>query len=191
MCIDTFDENHNEEPEIWDDFESSDENEFTLPIVPKKTISEEDAKAKAIVNWTVGFLLILQARYYISNAAMDFLVKFFYIILKILGQSSSLPAKMGKAFFTSFNMLCKHIDHESPYLKYIVCLNCNQIYHLQQCIYSVGLQQYSKKCSFVEFPNHPHIRRRQPCGFLLLRTVEISSRPKKCYFHSKFIAIKV
>ena len=110
---------------------------------------------------------------------MDFLVKFFYIILKILGQSSSLAAKTGKAFFTSFNMLCKHIDHESSYLKYIVCLNCNQIYHLQQCIYSVGLQQYSKKCSFVEFPNHPHIRRRQPCGFLLLRTVEISSRLKK------------
>ena len=121
-------------------------------------MSEEDAKAKAIINWTIGFLLILQARYYISNAAMNFLVKFLSIMLKILGQSSSLAAKIGKAFFTSFNMLCKSIDYDSSYLKYIVCSNCNKIYDLQQCIYNVGLQQYSKKCSYVRYPNHPQLR---------------------------------
>ena len=37
--------------EIWDDFESSDESEPTsLPIKSNRVISEEETKAKAIIN---------------------------------------------------------------------------------------------------------------------------------------------
>ena len=82
--------------EIWDDFESSDKGEPTsLPIKSNRVTSEEEAKAKAIINWTVGFLLILQARYYISNAAMNLLIRFISIVLKVLRQSSLLVAQTG------------------------------------------------------------------------------------------------
>ena len=139
-------------------------------------ISEEETKAKAIINWTVGFLLILQARYYISNATMNLLIRFISIVLKVLGQSSSLAARTGKTFFTSFHMLCKSVDQDSSFIKYTVCSICNQIYDLKQCIYNVGSQQYSKKCFYVQYPNHPQSRRRQHCSSLLLKTVEISSK---------------
>ena len=124
-------------------------------------------------------MIILQARYYVPSAAMNVLIKFLSILFKVLGQSSSVVAIIEKSFFTSFNVMCKNIHHNEAFVKYIVCSGCNQIYRLHDCVYTVGLQEYSKKCTYVEYPQHPQLRRRQPCDYLLLKTVEISSRSGK------------
>ena len=73
----------------------------------------------------------------------------------------------------------KSVDHDQSFIKYVVCSNCNEIYHLHQCMYTVRLQHYSKNCPYVQYPNHTQLRRRQPCGSLLLKTVEISSKAGK------------
>ena len=111
-----------------------------------------DSKAKAIINWTVGLLIILQARYYVPNAAVNVLIKFLSILFKVLGQSSPVAAIIEKSFFTSFNVMCKNIHHNETFVKYIVCSSCNQIYQLDDCAYTVGSQEYSKKCTYVEYP---------------------------------------
>ena len=127
----------------------------------------------------MGFFLILQAKYYISNAVMNLLVKFFSVLLRIIAQFSPFVGTITKGFYTSFNAMCKSIDHNESYTKYVVCASCNQIYQFEQSINTVGTEQYSKKCWHVKFPNHPQLRRRQPCGSLLLKTVEIFSSGKK------------
>ena len=110
---------------------------------------------------------------------MNHLIKFFSVLLGILGQFSPFVANIGKMFFTSFDAMCKSIDRGHSFIKYVVCLNCNQIYKYEQCIDMTGTEQSSKRCHYVEFPRHPHERRRQPCGTLLLKTVELTSKSVK------------
>lgn len=72
--------------EIWDSFsnnsdntaEEQDDETPELPISQNKQ-TEETIKAKAILQWIVGFLLNLQAKYYISNAAMNLLIFLHFI----------------------------------------------------------------------------------------------------------------
>ena len=110
---------------------------------------------------------------------MNVLIKFLSILFKVLGQTSPVAAILEKSFFSSFSVMCKNIYHDQAFVKYIVCSSCNQIYQLDDCVYTVGSQKYSKKCTYVEYPQHPQLRRRQPCGYLLLKTVEISSKSSK------------
>ena len=146
--------------------------------------TDEEIKAKGIIGWTTGFLLSLQAKYYLSNAAMNALIKFFSALLKVLGYFSPFAAKLGEKFFTSFDMMNKSINfgHDS-FIKYVVCPKCNQTYMHEQCIQIRGTEQSTKKCDYVEFPRHPQVRRREPCGGLLLKTIEITSTSTKQKLH--------
>lgn len=156
----------------------SDDGTPKLPTFQAKQ-TEENIKGKAIINWIVGFFLILQAKYYISNAAMNLLIKFFSIVFRIIAQFSPFVGTITKGFFTSFNSMCKSIGHKESYTKYVVCPSCNHIYQFEQSTHAIGTEQYSKKCNYVKFPNHPQLIRRQPCGSLLLKTVEIVSSSEK------------
>ena len=101
------------------------DNDDAAPKLPavSTTNTDEEIKTKAIIGWITGFLLSLQARYYISYAAMNLLIKFF----------SPFVAKLEKKFFTSFDVMCKSIDFGHSFTKYVVCPNCNQIYTYEQC----------------------------------------------------------
>ena len=110
---------------------------------------------------------------------MNLLIKFFSILFRVLGQFSPFVAIIARTFFTSFNVVCKSIDPGHSFIKYVVCSKCNQIYVYEQCIHKIGTEQCSKKCDFVMFPRHTQLRRRQPCGDLLLKTVEFTSKSTK------------
>ena len=97
----------------------------------------------------MGFFLIIQAKYYISNAAMNLLINFFSVLLRIIAQFSPFVGTITKGFYTSFNSMCKSIDHNESYTKYVVCPSCNQIYQFEQSINTVGTEQYSKKCQLA------------------------------------------
>ena len=110
---------------------------------------------------------------------MNLLIKFFSILFRVLGQFSPFVAIIARTFITSFNVVCKSIDPGHSFIKYVVCSKCNQIYVYEQCIHKIGTEQCSKKCDFVMFPRHTQLRRRQPCGDLLLKTVEFTSKSTK------------
>ena len=115
---------------------------------------------------------------------MNLLIKFFYILLKVMGQFSTFVNIISDGFFTSFHTMCKSIDQQGSYTKYVVCpnKNCNQLYKFEESFSTLGTEQQSKKCCHIEFPNHTQLRRRQPCGALLLKTVEIASTRKTLLF---------
>jgi len=75
-------------------------------------------------------------------------------------------------FPKSFYALSKTYCGTIKFVKFVVCQTCHQTYYTDQCVNQVGGQQKSKSCSNIQFPNHPHLRKRQPCGSLLLKTVE-------------------
>ena len=67
------------------------------------------------------------------------------------------------------------IDGAKEFARFVVCRKCSLVYKLKDCKERNGK---SKTCQFVSFPNHPHRRMRQPCGTILLKTVELSSKKK-------------
>ena len=62
---------------------------------------------------------------------------------------------------------------------------------IQDCTEGSGIYQKAKLCSHIEFPNHPHIRRRGMCGHKLVKTVELIDKKifypylTYCYFGLK------
>ena len=49
----------------------------------------------------------------------------------------------------------------------VVCPSCDLVYEYNDCFQrGSDDQQESKRCSHIDFPNHPQASRRLPCGTL-------------------------
>lgn len=55
---------------------------------------KEDSRASSLVTWIIGFIIIFQARHVISDSAIEALLKFLCILMKILGQFSDFLRDM-------------------------------------------------------------------------------------------------
>ena len=67
---------------------------------------------------------------------------------------------------------------------------CSSIYPLHEC--GLGSVKESKRCSYIEFPNHPQLGRRKECGALLMQSVKtlpgkIMLRPYLVYCYKSLI----
>ena len=58
------------------------------------------------------------------------------------------------------------------FTQYIVCPSCDAVFDYDFCYSKVGNDEISKKCPHNEFPNHPHLAQRKPCGSHLMFTVQ-------------------
>ena len=54
------------------------------------------------------------------------------------------------------------------------------MYDYNDCVEGLNVKR-SKKCSHKDFPMHPHLRMREACGSVLLKTVEMSSGNRILY----------
>jgi len=120
---------------------------------------------------------------------MNIMAKFLSALFKVLGYFSPILAEIGDSFYTAYKELCKGTDAEHAFTKYVLCPKCNQLYKYDDCKENEREVIRSRTCSYVEFPYHPHLSRREPCGFPLLKTIEIKKtdrgnkvlRPFKVY----------
>lgn len=174
----------------FDDFNDNEEDEDDVPTTFISNTSTSsptlNAKSQAIIKWTVGFLLFWQAKHFISNSSMNVMAKFLSALFNVLGYFSPILAEIGDSFYTAYKELCKGTDAEHAFTKYVVCPKCNQLYKYDDCKENEGEVIRSRTCSYVEFPYHPHLSRREPCGFPLLKTIEIKktdrgSKEVYCY----------
>lgn len=117
------------------------------------------------------FLLRLQGKYYISDSAIECLLKFCSLFV-IIGQFSEVGKNIAEHMPKSVYSLRKFIGINDQFEKLIVCTNCNSVYNIKDCI---ERQDVSKRCEYTEFS---HSRK---CQFLLLKTVELASRKKILY----------
>lgn len=153
----------------------------SLPSFEDNSVEHE--QANNLVLWFVGFLLILQAKFYVPDSAIDILIKFFYALLRIVcGLSRSIFMEtFTKKFPSSLYILRKNYTFGDTFTRYVVCSRCYEIYRYENCINTVGSHKLSKDCSKIKYPNHSQSRRRQPCGSLLLKSVEFISGRKILY----------
>ena len=130
---------------------------------------------------TVIFLLTWQISSSVSNSGLLALVVFLYKLFQLLSRNGNdilqhFSVNFPKTRDAALRMI--GID-KNAFFKYIVCPSCDSCYNYDN-------NEIPKKCSHIEFPNHPHISQRQPCGTYLTRTIRTSSllskvKPMKLY----------
>ncbi len=77
------------------------------------------------------------------------------------------------------------------FIKYASCPNCNSIYHLETCIIKQPDNTFkSRKCSFIPFPNHPHLFQRSHCDTVLMKNVPLPME-LSVYIQGKYFVIKL
>lgn len=123
------------------------------------------------------FLLMWQSLFRVSNAALSVLLKFLALFVRLFGnafvphseQLHELTASIPRDVSGARRFLWK--TNEDDFITYVVCPKCDSVYHYQDCFVSCGRRKESKCCRHIAYPNHPHARRRQECGALLLKKV--------------------
>ena len=166
---------------MWDAECISDIEEFEgepPPSLPEHNAGNSQSIPKSLYTWIIVFLSHFQVMFYLSDKAMDILLKFISAFLLVLGSFSNVCHELASTFprsvyrlrtFTGVNSLLA--------VKYVVCRKCASIYRYEDCTSSHS----SKVCSYRKFPNHRYRRHRQECGSLLLKTVELSTGRKILY----------
>lgn len=174
-----------DEEEIWDE-SSSDEVEesstsYSPPLPEFISSTSENQRAQSLMMWLLGFILAIQAKYYIPNTVIDATLKFLYILFSVLSRFSPFLNPIFKFSPKSPYSLYKFVHYEENFNKYVVCPKSEAIFAHEQCIEKVGSQRHSKKCCNIKYPNHPFVTGRMPCQSLLLKTVQFTSGRKLLY----------
>lgn len=118
-----FAASNHDDTEVWED-ESCDDDAPDLPIVGHTQCSEE----KDLVGWIIIFLLRLQAKHYIPDAALDYLIKFLCVFFSVVSRSSAFVSNITQTFPKSLYELRKRYSVAQSFKKYVVCCKCCTIY---------------------------------------------------------------
>ena len=138
------------------------------------------SQSQILSKWILHFLMLMQARFKLSDLVISSLLKFFSILFTILGKFSNVPADIAKLLPSSLYS-AKLLEKQVKYTRYVACRKCHKLYYFNDCLEGSSNSKVSKCCSFKRFPNHPQQRMRMPCGLLLLKTVELAGG--RTYFY--------
>ena len=128
--------------------------------------TKPSSQVLGLVTWICLFVFHLQAAYRVSNAAINSIFRFFSALFRVLSTFVAQLKEIVLIFPNSRHIARKFIGNQLTFTRYSVCRKCFSIYPPEQ------RRDRFKKCSFRQYPNHPHQRMRQECGTLILKTVE-------------------
>jgi len=175
--------------ELWNDsspdseYESDPDNENKAPDLP--CFDAEAEHNEILSKWFMRFILILQGKFYLPDKCIDFLLKFLYAFLSVIGNFSPPVKKIVKLLPQSLHIMKKKLGLPNEFRKYTVCQKCLSIYTYKECLIRAPIIS-SRRCSFVAYPQHPYPGKRHPCDSALLKPVEFSSGSTKLYPHSVY-----
>lgn len=120
----------------------------------------------SIVKLYTFFLLMFQSTFHISDSALNVLFQFLSMLFKLLWKkpgltsfATKLPCSV-KAAKSAYKKGC------DDFRRYACCPRCSFIYE----------QNDTEKCSFIQFPHHPMVSRRQQCNTHLLKSKKTPSQ---------------
>lgn len=129
---------HAGDNECWEDNEESLEADFPSCTaadcdVPDMPLNEDTSCLKeeyALLTWLVLFIVRLQAKFYLPDAAITCLLKFLYALLCIIGRSSIFVKNMIINFPTSVYRLKRFFGWKEAFTRYVVCRQCYSVYEM-------------------------------------------------------------
>ena len=160
--------------EIW---ESSDSESAGSDLETGNTNSLAHNVLMGISLFVTAFQLLFR----ISERAMSFLLLFLRTLMTYLSDVvnhpilSELAHILPKTLSSAKKLVGKPNDGVTDY---VVCPKCNTLYRMSECILKELGREESRKCGYIEFPNHPHHSRRSKCNTALLKKVKMGRKSK-------------
>ena len=131
------------------------------PEVPLVQDSPEKAELSITVRWIVTLLSIFQTRFFLTNRALNWLLKFLVVLLQFLGKYSTKISELSARLPHSLhqhNFLLSDIAEGYTFERRAVCNACDSHYRFEECLRKVGSNMtvnccvhklFQKKCSEV------------------------------------------
>jgi len=175
---------HNASQEVWDDLleenvlDDLDESNFPGAI----ETDPESINRNILINWLLLFICYWWTYCNIADRGIEILLKFFHAFFSVLFEQIPWMALFSASFPSSLYMLKKYFGlHKDCFQKFVVCPKCNSLYNYDSAYETVGGRRLSRKCSFVEFPNHRRRAHRKSCNEVLLKEVKLQDGKLKLY----------
>ena len=135
-----------EDIEIWSDAAADDDDDDDImhdfmigPSLPDFSHQNpEEQNVNALMNWVAGFLLSLQAKYYIPDASINLLINFLFIFISVTGRFSTFMKCLANIFPKSLSLLLKMVKAGQDYTKFVVCRKCQVLYKYANCQEKIG-----------------------------------------------------
>ena len=123
----------------------------------------------------------------LPDKSMDYLLRFLYTFLCILGTFSSFIKMLVQELPPTLHTMHMKVGlPNGSFKKFIVCIKCSSIYEHKDCVSKIASIVTSKHCTYTAYPHHPHFLQRQPCDTVLLKSVEFTSGHTILYPHSVY-----
>ena len=123
----------------------------------------------SLVNWLVYFLSLLQSKYYLPNAALEFLLKYLSLFFFVLSCFSHQLAGIHKRFPNTLYMFQKYLNtSKEPFHKFVACQRCSSVYQYDDCFEIRGGKKTLQFCTYW-FSNT------SCCNEPLVKTVELQN----------------
>ena len=128
-------------------------------------------------------MLIWEYKNYVSDNAIEHLLKFVLQLLLCIGElikdhtdlclvlASNLPTTL----YSARKLL--NINRDA-FQQYVVCPKCTKLYHLDEIVVNNGRQSYAKTCDNVRFPR---AKRARACGAQLAKKLVLNNGNVKFY----------
>ena len=147
-----------------------------------------------LINWLLIFICYWWTYCNIADRGIELMLQFLHAFFTVLSEHIPWMSLFVASFPSSLYLLKKHFGfHKDCFQKFVVgCPKCNSLYNYDAAFKTVGTRRESRKCSFVEFPNHRQRAHRKPCNEVLLKEVKLQDGktklyPKKVYCYSSII----
>ena len=185
--------------EVWDVVGEDVETDFPqdqgqLPSVDVNGRSIASRNLKDIVHWLLIFLCLWSSFCTLSDNALEILLSFLRAVFDSLTTLFPVVGSFAILFPRSVHLLRKQLGLDKDrFTKYVVCPKCHSLYVFEDCYEVLRGKRITKKCSFVQFPNHRQHFRRTKCDEPLLKEVSLKSGetklyPRKVYCYNSVIA---
>ena len=178
---------HEDEGTDYIDSDSSDiedmlqSEEVELPQPTSSGTNKQ--RAKVILTWLVYFVLVWQYKNYISDSAIEQMLKFVQQLLFCIGQLIKnhtdlclvLATNLPTTLYSARKML--KIDRDN-FLQYVVCPKCTKLYHMDEIVINEGRRTVARTCENVAFPR---AKRPRTCGSQLAQKIVLKNGNIKFY----------
>lgn len=131
--------------------------------------------SNTFIRLIIIFVMTWKIMHNLSDAAVNVLFCFLKRLLDLMArliQSKALK-QLSSLLPQSLYMIRKHLGiNRDDFEKFVVCPKCSSCYKPEDCVRTLSNgRKKGERCSFVEFPHHPHRTQRKPCGAALFKTV--------------------
>ena len=122
------------------------------------------------------FVRLIRTLHKLPDRAISWLIRFLCVLLHYLGRKCETVVQIAEALPQTLYLMSRYSSEQSAaanIVHYVVCRECDALYHYPECIDKVGTSVNSKLCSKVIFNRR--------CNAPLLKQVVTSNGSKKLY----------